>query len=168
MANNASKFTGVPLIVGSPDAGIDVEQIRMDAVEMIDAAPGEQVPALVKFAQRNRAVVRSAFQHVKEHPTMVKVLGLAGASGWLALPVAAEDITAFGMNSTDVDGAFDMLNLHILPKVGVTVGTMPSIIIPFAFVVVLVVILFFIPELLYSMLDMLKGALSGMRKGAHR
>ena len=73
--------------------------------------------------------------------------------------IATAPAAAVSFCTTDIDEMFDVVNNHILPKAGETVGAIPSLIIPLAFLVVLIMIVFFIPDLLYSMLDTIKNAI---------
>jgi hypothetical protein len=80
----------------------------------------------------------------------------------LASPIAP--VMALTINTTDIDAMFDAVNNHIIPKAGETVSAMPSLIIPLAFLVVLLMILFFVPDVLYSMLEVIKGAIHKGKK----
>jgi hypothetical protein len=73
-------------------------------------------------------------------------------------------VMALTINTTDIDAMFDAVNNHIIPKAGETVSAMPSLIIPLAFLVVLLMILFFVPDVLYSMLEVIKGAIHKGKK----
>lgn len=75
----------------------------------------------------------------------------------LASPVAPA--MALTICTTDIDAMFDAVNNHIIPKAGETVSAMPALIIPLAFLIVLLLIVFFVPEMLYSMLDTVKSAI---------
>jgi hypothetical protein len=86
-------------------------------------------------------------------------VALATAVGYAATTAHAAAVT---INTTDIDAMFDAVNNHIIPKAGETVSAMPSLIIPLAFLVVLLMILFFVPDVLYSMLEVIKGSI---RKG---
>jgi len=66
---------------------------------------------------------------------------------------------ALTINTTDIDEMFDAVNNHIIPKAGETVSAMPSLIIPLAFLIVLLLIVFFVPEMLYGMLEVVKSAI---------
>lgn len=151
MQLNASKFTGVQ---SATPAGIDVDQIRADAQAIIQANPAQRESAVLRFAQNNRAAMQTAGDYVKSHPWMAKALIGAGSIGALVPGVAAED--AFGMNTTQIDSMFSVLNNHILPSVGQTIGSMPAVIIPIVILIVLIAILMFVPELLYGLMDMLR------------
>jgi hypothetical protein len=93
--------------------------------------------------------------------TLMKALGVASLFllmlTSLSVPVAAQ--TTFGINGTQIDAAFSLLNNNILPDVGQTISAMPAIIIPLVILVVLIIIVMFVPELLYSLIDMVKESL---------
>lgn len=108
-------------------------------------------------------LVGKGIAFVKNHPLTIRAMAGVGTLAMVAGPVAAAD--SFGMNSTQVDAMFSILNNSILPDVGQTISALPAVIIPIVILIVLIVILLFIPELLYSLLDMLKSAfkMSGKR-----
>lgn len=148
---------------GKPDepnrfmsGSIDVDQLREDAQDLMQAKPAEMNDKLIRFAQHNRAAMQKAANMVKAHPWMAKAMIGAGTIAALAAPVAADG--TFGINGTQIDEMFSVLNQNILPDVGGTISALPAVIIPIVILIVLIVILLFVPELLYSLLDMLKGA----------
>nr|WP_321352512.1 hypothetical protein [uncultured Methanoregula sp.] len=163
MATNASKFTGIQNTV-VPEMGIDVEQIKADAQDLTQAENYSDLTVrLATFIQKHPETGQRVQRFMKSHPLLVKA-GIAGAGlGALVGPVAASDDSAFGINGTQIDGAFDILNHHLLPSVGQTISAMPSIVIPLVILIVLIIIMLFVPELLYSLIDMLKGALKFKR-----
>lgn len=163
MATNASKFTGVQNGILTSDMSIDAEQIKADAQAIMQAGPAERSGALTRFMQNNHAAVHKAVNYAKNHPWMARAMIGAGTVAVLVPNVAAD--TAFGMNSTEMDAAFDVLNNHLLPNVGGTISAMPAIIIPLVMLVVLIMVMLFVPELLTSMIDMIKDAMKlGTRK----
>ena len=89
---------------------------------------------------------------------------IALAAGTLAVPLATSGTSALEINTTDIDVMFDAVNDHIIPKVGETISAMPSLLIPLAFLLVLLMIIFFVPDILYTFLDSIKGAVKGRKK----
>lgn len=156
MQQNASKFTGVQSIMTETPSGIDVEQIKADAQAIMQAGPADRSNALIRFAQNNRAAMHKAADYAKTHPWMARAMVGAGTVTALVPGVAAEG--AFGINGTEIDEMFGVLNDHILPNVGTTIGSMPAVIIPIVILIVLIAILMFVPELLYGLMDMLRDA----------
>jgi len=129
--------------------------------------PDEFHDAVIRFGQCNRQSLHNVGERVKTHPLMVKTLFGAGAVVTLMQPVLAsvtveaeptKASASFGMDGAQIDSMFNILNVHILPDVGQTIAQLPTVIIPIVILIVLIVILMFVPELLYSLLDMLKGA----------
>ena len=127
--------------------------------------PDEFHDAVIRFGQCNRQSLHNAGERIKAHPLMFKAIVGVGSVVTLMQPVFAVDVLPettktgyFGMDGKQIDGMFEVLNQHILPDVGQTIGQLPSVIIPIVILIVLIVILMFVPELLYSLLDMLKGA----------
>lgn len=156
MQQNASKFTGVQSPLTETPARIDVEQIKIDAQVLMQASPAERDSALIRFAQNNRAAMHKAADYAKTHPWFAKAMIGAGTVAAMVPGVAAEG--AFGINGTEIDEMFGVLNEHILPNVGTTIGAMPAVIIPIVILIVLIAILMFVPELLYGLMDMLREA----------
>ena len=157
MANNAVKFTGKPEAVLMPDLEMDVEQLRADAEEMIDEGNySDCTNRVMRFLHNHPAEVQRAEVWIHDHPLAAKA-AMAGAGLVMLAPGARAE--AFGINQTEVDEAFSILNDCILPNVGETISAMPSIVIPLVILIVLIIILLFVPELLYSLIEMVKGAL---------
>lgn len=142
---------------------IDMNKVpSMDVVparEGIDVEPLRE-GRLIEFAKQNRIHVYKAVDYMKAHPWMTKVMIGAGTITGLTPAVAAD---SFGVNGTQIDEMFAILNENILPDVGGTIQALPAVIIPIVIIVVLIIVMLFVPELLYSLIGMLRDAMKFKR-----
>ena len=101
------------------------------------------------FPARCRAALKARRMQIMTAAAAVASAGLVqGAS-------------ALSINTTDVDTAFDVLSEHIIPKMGEVISATPGIIVPLVILIVLVMVLFFFPKLLNSLLSAIEGAIRG-------
>jgi len=160
MAINASKITGIQSDMITPEMGIANEQITADVKDLTKAESYSDLTIRVAaFIEKHPSTMTKVQTFAKTHPYMVRA-GMAGvgAISLLSVPVAATD-TVFGVNTTEIDGAFSLISDHIMPGIGKIVSGLPPIFIPLVIVVVLVMVLMFVPGLLSSVLEMLKSAI---------
>jgi ElaB/YqjD/DUF883 family membrane-anchored ribosome-binding protein len=158
MATNASKITGVQNAILVSDAGIDVEQIRKDATDLMDhRTESDFTQRAMNFMHAHPVAFKKAEHFIRTHPWAAKAMIGAGAIGALAPNVAADEF--FGMNTSEIDGAFDLIADHIMPGAGKVISALPQLFIPIVILIVVVMILLFVPNVLTDVLDMLKGAL---------
>lgn len=98
----------------------------------------------------------SVWLRIKGHALKITTIGMGAA--FLVSRVSADIV-----NTTQVDEMFDVVNNHIIPQAAGTIGAMPALIIPLAFLLVILAIVFFIPDLLYEFLDVIKSAIRGKK-----
>ena len=164
MAKNASKFTGVQTGILRTSEGTDVEFIRAELTDLVSEPRtySDLTDRMMTIVRDHPEITHRVSAVVQKHPILARAalagVGVGVFGKVMILPAAAED-SAFGMNGTQVDESFDILNNHLLPSVGVTISKMPLIIIPIVILIVLIYVMLFVPEIMYSLIDMLKGAL---------
>jgi ABC-type phosphate/phosphonate transport system permease subunit len=112
-----------------------------------------------KMSLQERIAYRIKMRATRAWLMLMALIGTIFALTVTAAPVAADMI-----NTTQVDEMFDVVNNHIIPQAAGTIGALPALIIPLAFLLVILAIVFFIPDILYEFLDVIKGAIGGKRK----
>jgi hypothetical protein len=138
------------------------EQIAMEARDLLDHVNDSALTErFMQFKEKHPAMVGKAVDFCMKHPLAVKAAATSVGLGYLVSPVAAD---TFGINTTDIDEAFDLMNQHILPKTGETISAMPAVIIPLVILIVLIMILFIVPELLGTLIDAVRSAIGGAFK----
>jgi len=141
-------------------ACIDVDQFTEDSRDLMEhKTESDFTTRCMAFTRKYPQATSKTMQWIHNHPVAFKA-GLVGAGlGVMAGRVAAD--TAFGINTTEIDDAFSLMNDHILPDVGKTVSALPSVIIPLVILIVLIMILFIVPELMGTLLDAVSSAIKG-------
>lgn len=136
------------------------EQIAMEAKDLLDHVNDSALTErFMQFKEKHPVMVGKAVDFYLRHPRLVKMVAASVGLGYLVSPVAAD--TVFGINTTDVDAAFDLMNDHIIPKTGETISAMPAVIIPLVILIVLIMILFIVPELMGTLIDAVRSAIGG-------
>jgi len=135
------------------------EQIAMEAKNLLDHVnDSDLTKRFMQFKEKHPAVVNKAVDFCMKYPLAVKMVAVSVGFGYMVSPVAGD---TFGINTTDIDAAFDLMNQHILPKTGETISAMPAVIIPLVILIVLIMILFIVPELMGTLIDAVRSAIGG-------
>lgn len=139
-----------------------VEQIAMETKDLLDhVTESDLTERFMQFKAKHPAIVGRAMDFYLNHRSLVKAGLVSVGLGYLGSGVAAANDTVFGINTTEIDAAFDLMNQHIIPKTGETISAMPAVIIPLVILIVLIMILFIVPELMGTLIDAVRSAISG-------